>query len=390
MAASGAHFKAEDAGQMSLFGGESGAVSFVSLQLPKVKVAVSKRDMLSWEKELIGLYVSDHPLQSVIDQVGQIVTHYAGQLTEEDHGKPVVMAGVVSTIRAHTTKKGDPMGFVGVEDLQGQLELVIFPRVWREVSAWLTVEQIVIIYGKADTQGGGNPKILVDSLRQDFKVAAASNGNGKPNGHGPTPAQAILWEPDQFRPPARAPEPPPPDDWLPPPDDDWITGAETVEDRGPRTANRDSRAGAPPVPPFASLVMAPAGMAGDAKPALAPVASSGLAQVVNDPAAPAMLPASPSSSVAVRGPRTAFASSDARRVIIQLLNTGDKDKDLRLLRHVHGLLSSYPGQDEFEFEIHERNRHYQLRFPNHNTDYTPELAAELTRLLGRSGTVIVR
>jgi hypothetical protein len=77
-------------------------------------------------------------------------------------------------------------------------------------------------------------------------------------------------------------------------------------------------------------------------------------------------------------------------VIIQLLNTGDKDKDLRLLRHVHGLLSSYPGQDEFEFEIHERNRHYQLRFPNHNTDYTPELAAELTRLLGRSGTVIVR
>ncbi len=371
MAASSAHFKAEDAGQMSLFGGEGGAVSFASLQLPKVKVAVSKRDMLSWEKELIGLYVSDHPLQSVIDQVGQIVTHYAGQLTEEDHGKPVVMAGVVSTIRAHTTKKGDPMGFVGVEDLQGQLELVIFPRVWREVSAWLTVEQIIVIYGKADTQGGGNPKILVDSLRQDFKVAAASNGNGKPNGHGPTPAQAILWEPDQFRPPARALEPPPIDDWMPPPDDDWMTGGEEAEDGGRKTEVRAEPA-APKSTVPATNVPHPVSAVAELTP---PAVSR---------------PASGTSSVQPPSALRPPSSADARRVIIQLLNTGDKDKDLRLLRHVHGLLSSYPGQDEFEFEIHERNRHYQLRFPNHNTDYTPELAAELTRLLGRSGTVTVR
>ncbi|MGH2521811.1 MAG: DNA polymerase III subunit alpha, partial [Anaerolineales bacterium] len=123
--ASASHFRAAEAGQLSLFGGSAG---FTSVYLPKPKSEISRREMLTWEKELIGLYVSDHPLQPVMSDLQAIVSHYSQQLAEDDHGQNVVMAGVVTNLRTHQTKKGDTMGFVSVEDVQGHLELVVFPK----------------------------------------------------------------------------------------------------------------------------------------------------------------------------------------------------------------------------------------------------------------------
>ena len=77
-----------------------------------------------------------------------------------------------------------------------------------------------------------------------------------------------------------------------------------------------------------------------------------------------------------------MVESAGRRVVITLTNSGDKERDLRLLRRVHGLLTASPGTDRFEFEIREGARHYQLRFPNHTTGLNPELAGQLTSLLG--------
>ena len=74
--------------------------------------------------------------------------------------------------------------------------------------------------------------------------------------------------------------------------------------------------------------------------------------------------------------------ASGRRVVITLTNSGDKDRDLRLLKRVHGLLTASPGSDRFEFQIREGSRHYQLRFLNHTTGLNPELAGQLTSLLG--------
>lgn len=392
--ASAAHFKAAESGQMMLFGGAASAetAAFAHVQLPKAKVTVTKRETLTWEKELIGLYVSDHPLQTVIEEVGQIITHSSAQMGEDDHGKPVVMVGVISTLRAHTTKKGDPMGFVSAEDLTGQIELVIFPKVWKEVSKWLALEQIVVIYGKADTQGGGNPKILVDNLRQDFKIAAGSKPAG--TGNGPSPAQGIMWEPGAFARPTRDEEPP--EDWAPPtPDDDWMTGAEEpaapVVAAEPEPAPVERQAASAPPRPIANNGNGHRNGNGNgngngaAAPRARPAAPTASSEPIAEPVIERPEPASRPAVASIPAPEVG-----GRRVVITLTNSGDKDRDLRLLKRVHGLLTSSPGPDRFEFQIREGARHYQLRFPNHTTGLSSELAGQLTNLLGPDSVDIQR
>ncbi|MCS6883649.1 MAG: DNA polymerase III subunit alpha, partial [Chloroflexaceae bacterium] len=68
--ASAAHFRAQEAGQLTLFGGTGEAAGFSGVRLAKGKAVISQREKLKWEKELLGLYVSDHPLQAVIDKIG--------------------------------------------------------------------------------------------------------------------------------------------------------------------------------------------------------------------------------------------------------------------------------------------------------------------------------
>ena len=341
--ASASHFRAQEAGQLTLFGAAGG---FAGVQLPKVKAEIPRREQLKWEKELIGLYVSDHPLQPVMDQLSQHITHYSGQLSEDDHGKSVVMAGVVTSLRTHLTKKGDTMGFVTVEDLQGSLDLVIFPRTWREVNTWLAVEQIVLIYGKVDAKGAGSAKILVDVLKQDFKLASA-----QPAGQPARPAavQSIMWSDDELPPPpvddaAPLPPgyvPPPPDDDGPPPDEPAAPAAPAANG-APAAIKRNGNGHGNGWPSAGG-----AGLPGEKRPAR------------EAPAAP------------------------PRRLVVTLRASGDKDRDNRLVRRVHGLLTSFHGADRFEFVVHEANgTRHQLRFPNSSTRWCDELAEQLAGLVG--------
>jgi len=107
-----------------------------NISLSSVKSGINLRDILDWEKELIGLYVSDHPLNSIISELEDVVTHFSGQLGEATHLEPVRVAGIVTRIRSHVTKSGQQMAFVSIEDLQGSIELVIFPRAWTDIPNW--------------------------------------------------------------------------------------------------------------------------------------------------------------------------------------------------------------------------------------------------------------
>jgi DNA polymerase-3 subunit alpha len=142
----------------------------LATDLPEVPDA-SRREILSWEKELVGAYISDHPLSRVWTDLESTITVLTGQIDETMTGKNVTVAGLVSYVRPHTTKKGDPMAFGQIEDLQGTLEVVIFPRVWKETRDLWQPEQILVLRGKISFRGR-EPSLLVDSATNEIMTAS--------------------------------------------------------------------------------------------------------------------------------------------------------------------------------------------------------------------------
>ncbi len=82
------------------------------------------------------------------------------------------VAGLITRFRTHLTKQGKNMAFATLEDLQGEIELVIFPRTWAQISNKFEVDKIVVIEGKIDATGS-EPKVLVDNLTTDLKVSTS-------------------------------------------------------------------------------------------------------------------------------------------------------------------------------------------------------------------------
>ena len=159
IAISSSIFQAADAGQISMFGDGTGITE--SIKLPDAKTPISQRAQLDWERELIGLYVTDHPLSTVMDSLKQFVTHFAQDLNEAKHQERVSVAGIVTKIRPHQTKNGKQMAFATIEDIQGLIDLVIFPNTWKKYGELVRFDEIIYVRGKADANGG-DAKVLVD------------------------------------------------------------------------------------------------------------------------------------------------------------------------------------------------------------------------------------
>ena len=91
------------------------------------------RERLRWEKELLGLYLSDHPLGEIAEAIGPYVTAYSGDLRDESLDQQrVVVGGIVTGVRTVITKAKATMAIVSLEDLQGGVEVVVFPRLFEE------------------------------------------------------------------------------------------------------------------------------------------------------------------------------------------------------------------------------------------------------------------
>jgi DNA polymerase-3 subunit alpha len=168
---SASNFRASDMGQISMFGMATGISD--EIVLPHDIIDTNRREVLEWERELIGLYVSDHPLSPVMDALAQVVTHFSAQLSEAAPGEKVRVAGMVTRVRPHLTKTGKNMGFVTLEDVQGNIELVVFPRTWERYWQTLEVDSVVLVDGKVDAQSG-DPKVLVDTVTTDLKSIVSS------------------------------------------------------------------------------------------------------------------------------------------------------------------------------------------------------------------------
>jgi DNA polymerase-3 subunit alpha len=136
-----------------------------SLPLPDVP-EVPRKEMLAWEKELVGFYVSEHPLQQVAASLDGTVTASCGEIDEEMAGQKVVIAGIVPWVRPHITKKGNSMAFVQLEDLQGSIEVIVFPSIYEKTRELWQADKILIIKGRVDAKGRG-AKVICESV-QDY------------------------------------------------------------------------------------------------------------------------------------------------------------------------------------------------------------------------------
>jgi DNA polymerase III subunit alpha len=112
------------------------------------------RERLRWEKELLGLYLSEHPMGEVASQVGQFVTAYSGDLKDETlDGQRVVIGGIVTGFRTIITKTKSTMGVATLEDLQGTLEVVVFPRLYEQTLGTWAEGAILLVAGRVDHRG---------------------------------------------------------------------------------------------------------------------------------------------------------------------------------------------------------------------------------------------
>jgi len=119
--------------------------------------------------------VLDHPIASKMDILGPLISHYNSEIQDASQNELVIVAGGVTERRTILTRRDEQMAFVSLEDFRGEIELVIFPKLWADVSEWVEDGLIVVAKGKVDTERG-DPKALVDKITgQIDRVKVVSN-----------------------------------------------------------------------------------------------------------------------------------------------------------------------------------------------------------------------
>src|SRR6185437_10308061 len=131
--------------QDSLFAGLGGALGDV--QLPKVQPATTE-ERLAWEKELLGLYVSGHPLEKYRAQLAKRPMNLAELKLKVPPGSTAVAAGMIEDIRTILTKSGDQMAFIKLADFDGSIEAVVFPKNFTEYKNILKPESVIALKGR--------------------------------------------------------------------------------------------------------------------------------------------------------------------------------------------------------------------------------------------------
>ena len=415
-AISASHFKAAECGQLSIFGLNESMTE--EIELPQV-AAVDPREQLEWEKELIGLYVSAHPMTSYNSLLKKKVSRYSSQLAQMKSKDAVTVGGMVTRFRRHQTKNNKEMGFVTLEDMQGAMDLVVFPNTWNKYRDIIQIDRILIIDGKIDNDNN-DPKILVDTVRElsvdelttvidDFQeepfdeiTGSVAFDLGYDISIGPSDDESDV-DPDlyvddveypmtkptgtindqaafEYEP---APVKPPPDefsdDWddmPPPPDhqDDWF---DSLPGEMPgKTQVVNSAENLPVLEPLKPLtpvkqVEPPVKNSDGSAPEAAAIPMNEVPPVVKKkpPIIPPVMPV-----LDVFRVKDDAEKQEMRMITIVLrTNRNDIDHGVRCMKRIVGLLRSYPGKDKFGLLLFDGPRPFRLEFPNDTTGYSLDL-----------------
>lgn len=152
-------YKNENSGQNSLFGA---SVKIGKLKLKPAPPA-TKEEILLWEKEHLGMYVSSHPLDSYTKVLATLRSVKSLELSEL--GGAVVMGGIISRLKRTLTRKNDPMAFFTLEDLTGSIEVLVFPKVMEKALPFLTNDTIVQVSGRLSDKDE-EFKLIADDVKE--------------------------------------------------------------------------------------------------------------------------------------------------------------------------------------------------------------------------------
>lgn len=154
-------------GQIDIFGTLSVDEEIPPISLDPPSGKTDPRTHLMWEKELLGLYVSTHPL----DDFNNYLRHKTQSIKEFDSkkdGQPITVGGIITGMRKIYTKKNDPMAFVQMETLDGDIELIVFPKSYEKYESLWAVDSVLEVKGKI------NARDRDGKLSEEIKIIADS------------------------------------------------------------------------------------------------------------------------------------------------------------------------------------------------------------------------
>ena len=153
----------EEMGQYSLFAGEQSEEVESAIEIPNLEFA--SKTQLAFEKEMLGLYVSDHPLLGVGTALAAATTHRISDLLEQPDRSSVAIGGIIGSITRRWTKNGDPMIFFQLEDLEASVECLAFPKTVHEYGALVVEDAVVTINGYVDNRSD-DVKVVIRELNE--------------------------------------------------------------------------------------------------------------------------------------------------------------------------------------------------------------------------------
>ncbi len=383
------YHKDKEIGQMNMFGETMEVDDGLLQNLPDFD-EVKNREMLKWEKELLGLYVTGRPVDRHKKIFQSQLLHKIVDLKDPTLNKPeqVRVAGELTEVRKITTKNNDLMAILTVEDWHdsaGSISVVLFPRAYTKVMNYFAEKneeredgseiglfdgEIVAIAGKYD-DSRGDPQIIADEVSVDFQTFSAVGE--QPVFDDSVPVWALAEEPPQ--------------DSAPSPEFDDETGE--VQDEKPKNDAVDNGVIAPTALDSVSVTTdhqnngvngyhptngnGANGYHGDADESEPEWAKHTDAPSLQLPDVETMGDEIP--------PRTIYVAFDA---------SNDTNKDRLRLKRIHGCLMKFPGKDSFKIVINRhRGKPLVIKFPNDTTDICDELFEDLEEIVGTRENIMI-
>ena len=351
----------QEVGQMVMFGEATAGDDNLLEELKNVQ-ELSARELLKWEKELLGLYLSGRPVDRhrhlfELQNLHKITDLKSPSLTKPETAR---VAGEVTALRKITTRKGDTMAVLSLEDWHdsaGVIEVVLFPRAYAKAmdsytviddgtpgaGRSLDVGEIVLVSGRYD-ESRGDPQIIADKLSLDFSSTAAAENISTPSDDMEPDWVQEVNEPPDAAVTALDSAPPPDIDELqpqPPPPADYDV---------PDTPHNVAPSDVSPVEHQAEHEDEPEWVNGDGQLDLPGEAQS--------------------------------RERTPRAISVTLVTSADTEKDRRKLQRIHNSLVKYPGVDHFRIVVIRGGDSTSLDFPDHTTNICEALCNDLVAIVG--------
>ncbi|MGH9773027.1 MAG: OB-fold nucleic acid binding domain-containing protein, partial [Candidatus Acidiferrales bacterium] len=153
-------------GQTGLFShGSQGASEPAPPASLPVTTEWTETQRLAAEKEVLGFYVTGHPLEKYRDALRSLTPHDSASLEEAENDTPVTIAGMLTSVRIKPSRKGDLWASATLEDLHGAIELIVFPQALQQIQSLLKPDSALLIRGRLRREENAKPKIMVNEAQ---------------------------------------------------------------------------------------------------------------------------------------------------------------------------------------------------------------------------------